>query len=73
MGEKSRFQATIRITDVMENFEGMIMDVILLSIRKMLVIKEQKLHIGIKRKVKEINRAYIVIIRVIIEKGTATV
>lgn len=49
------------------------MDIILLSIRKMLVIKEQKLHIGLKRKVKEINRAYIVIIKVIIEKGTATV
>ena len=57
----------------MKNFEGVIMDIILLSIRKMLVIKEQKLHIGLKRKVKEINRAYIVIIKVIIEKGTATV
>ena len=49
------------------------MNVILLSIRKVLVINEQKLHKGIKRKVKGINRAYIVFIKVIIEKGTATV
>lgn len=57
----------------MENFEGMIMNALLLSIRKMLVIKEQKLHKGIKRKVKGTNRAYIVIIKVMIKKGTATV
>ena len=51
----------------------MIMNVILLSMRKVLVINEQKLCKGIKRKVKGINRAYIVFIKVIIEKGTATV
>lgn len=44
------------------------MNAILLSIRKMLVINEQKLHKGIKRKVKGTNRAYIVIIKVMIPK-----
>lgn len=65
-----RFQATIRVTAVMENLEDMIMDIILLSIRKIkLTRNEQKLYKDIIEKVNGIDISYIVIIKMIMEKG----
>lgn len=64
-----RFQATIRVTAVMENLEDMIMDIILLSIRKIKLRNEQKLYKDIIEKVNGIDISYIVITKMIMEKG----